>query len=172
MNSAEMLRTIVLGKNLKLNTFYAKVNKVKERTCDVEILLTGAKLTDVNLNTIGENIVIKPKKDSTVIVCKISESDYFVAHYSEIEKIILKTKDNLEIECEGKIIFNKGENTTAKADLLKSELEKMSGRIDQIISCLSTGSNSGGAVGFTGLTTITAMQKEDFSNIENNKIKH
>lgn len=75
------------------------------------------------------------------------------------------------------IIINNGNNTTAKADILKTELKKMSARIDGIIDAISNAvpvPQDGG----TGLqaTMVVALQtlvnKEDFTNIENPKIKH
>ena len=73
-------------------------------------------------------------------------------------------------------VWNSGSETTANATNLKQELSKMSARIDGIINAITSsavGSMDGGATYKTNITAaVSALQKEDFSNIIDNKIKH
>ena len=83
--------------------------------------------------------------------------------------------EDLKIISNGTIIYNKGEHTTAKADVLKKELEKMSSRLDSILSALKNASPDSAAGTFkSSLVLLLAdiKESEDFSEIENTKIKH
>jgi hypothetical protein len=63
-----------------------------------------------------------------------------------------------------------------KTQELKTQLDKLTARVDAIAGVLTTGSNGGGVVVFSGMTQpdyIQAMaDKEDFSDIENTNVTH
>ncbi|NDW10446.1 hypothetical protein [Dysgonomonas sp. 520] len=111
----------------------------------------------------NSGILITPTNESTVIVNRIGESDeLYIAMYSDVESIV----------------FDGGKNggLTITPEL-KTQLDKLTARVDGIISAIKNGKpgvqDGGTALQQTivsGLNTIT--DKENFSNIENDKIKH
>jgi hypothetical protein len=108
-------------------------------------------------------ILITPKNNSSVIVSRIGDSDeMFVEMFSEVESIM----------------FDDGQNggLTITPEL-KKQLDKMSQRIDVIYNALQnspTTAQDGGAAYKSSITGILSAMtdREDFSQIENNKIKH
>ena len=85
--------------------------------------------------------------------------------------------DGTTLEMDGdKSVWNGGSETTANATNLKQELSKMSARIDGIIQAITASavaSADGGATYKANMTAIVSdLQKEDFSNIIDDKIKH
>ena len=85
--------------------------------------------------------------------------------------------DGTTLEMDGdKSVWNGGSETTANATNLQQELTKMSGRIDAIIHAITTSAVApmdGGATYKTNMTSfVSALQKEDFSNMIDDKIKH
>lgn len=85
--------------------------------------------------------------------------------------------DGTTLEMDGsKSVWNGGSETTANATNLKQELTKMSTRIDGIIQAITTSavtSADGGAAYKANMSAIvSALQKEDFSRIIDDKIKH
>lgn len=75
-----------------------------------------------------------------------------------------------------KSVWNGGSETTANATNLKQELTKMSARIDGIIQAITASAVApmdGGATYKTNMTSVvSALQKEDFSKMIDDKIKH
>jgi hypothetical protein len=152
-------------------SFIAKVETDKMDTVDVRDFNETLYPDVRKIATQGKKGVIPVlTKGSYVIVSRISKSDeLFVSMVSEI--------DSLYINYNKEVIFNDGVNTTAKADVLKAELEKLSQRVDSIVTVLGTGTSAtGGAVSFAGMSDPTYMNamadKENFSQIENKTIKH
>ena len=83
--------------------------------------------------------------------------------------------EDLKIISSGTIIYNKGEHTLAKANILKEELGKMSSRIDGIIKALNNASPDSAAGTFKSSLVLSLKEiseSEDFSEIENTLIKH
>ena len=155
------------------NSHVCIVTAVNGATCDVKRILDDKEIKGVRLNATikaADGLVIVPQKDTTVLVTNIDGDKYFVSQFSEVEKITLNVSDKIEI--------NGGENggLTITPEL-KTQLDKMTARIDGIIDALKnaqTGTQDGGAaykgqvVGY--LSAITNV--EDFSQIENKKITH
>ncbi|MDR2009215.1 MAG: hypothetical protein LBQ22_01885 [Bacteroidales bacterium] len=186
MNEAEILRKIVLGNNNKLNSFVAKVTKVHDRTCDVDIVLTGAPLEGVKLNTAGQSIVIKPQEGSHVVVTKLSNADSFVSLYSEIEEVALDIKGNITLNVEGginidtsdDIIFNGGENggliIIEKLTEKLKELTEWCQNHKHDVSGITTTCSCGGTVSFSGEVAAPEDKTPEFNyeKYENPKIQH
>jgi hypothetical protein len=108
-------------------------------------------------------ILITPVVGSSVIVSRISESDeLFVEMFSEVESVVIDGGEH------------GGLTITPE---LKTQLGVMSGRIDGIIAAIKTGVPVAGDGGASLKATIVAaldamVRKEDFSKIENGKIRH
>jgi len=111
----------------------------------------------------AEGILIIPAVGSSVILSRLNSSDeLYVAMFSKTHKIL----------------FDGGENggLTITPEL-RTQLEKLSARVDGIIDAINNGvpgSSDGGAAllstikaGLAGITDV-----EDFSEIENEKIRH
>ncbi len=158
----------------------AKVVAVNEDTATIDVDIDGVEFPDVRLRSIitssGNRCVAIPSIDSIIHIQAIGKSNHFiVVGFSEISKVIVKIQQTEFIMDESGIVFNSGSNTTAKADILKSELEKLTARVDGIIDALNNASPDSAAGTFkSSLIPMLAsiIQKEDFSNIENKKIKH
>ena len=100
------------------NSFIAKVIEDKSDTVDVEDM-NGTKYTDVRkIATQGtQGILFKLKKDSFVIVGRISGSDeLFVVMMSEIEKVEIKVDDTADIEIGGDIAIKAKSNIDVSSD--------------------------------------------------------
>jgi hypothetical protein len=148
-----------------------------EDCCDVE---ADGEYTDVKLRSVietaGNRVVIYPKLGSVVLCGRISNTDtIYVMKVSEIAKIHIKI-GNTDVVLKGdEIVFNQGSNTTAKADILKTQLNKMSARIDGIMDALNNSAADSASGTFkSSLTPLLAsiVDKENFDDIENPKIKH
>lgn len=163
--------------------FYATVKKVdeKERTCEVEV--DGVTFSEVLLTTTAENVgmMLVPTAGSSVLVSCIAGSNrYAVSMFSQVEQILTTVgKSTIKITNE-EIIINGGTlNGLVKVDELKTNLDKMTDRIDGIITALNGGTVTTGAPD-SGAALIASIKvaleiikkKEDFSSIENTKIKH
>lgn len=85
--------------------------------------------------------------------------------------------DGTTLEMNGdKSVWNGGSETTANATNLKQELTKMSARIDGIIKAITASAVApmdGGATYKANMAAVvSALQKEDFSKMIDDKIKH
>jgi hypothetical protein len=118
---ARALRGIV-GKS-PFNTYLATVKEVSENeaVCTVKRVLDDMEIKDVKLNatiTNNEGVVIRPKKDSAVLITSIDGANWFVSQYSDIEKITIDATD--------KIIFNGGNNNgLIQIDKLTQKLNEL-----------------------------------------------
>ncbi len=156
------LRTIV--GSAPIATYAAKVTAVNGAECSVVRIADDMAIDEVKLNatcTDGRGIVIHPTVGSIVLITSIDGVQWFVSMFEQIDTIVI----------------NGGTHPICYADTLKSELQKMSNRIDVIIDALKTaltGSQDGGATYKSNIATklATITQTEDFSNIENTNIKH
>ncbi len=116
-------------------------------------------------------------------MCGIVENnpnDAFVIKATDLDEIKITDVPNIVIANTETIIINDGENggLTITPKLVE-ELQKMTARIDGIINALqnavpATGTPDSGAALILSIKTAleTIVQKEDFSRIENEKIKH
>ena len=159
----ELIRQIGGAKSTSL--FTAEVVSVQGYTCTVKV--NTLVLSDVRLRELTTDsqhlILITPKVGSNVLIADLGGElrDLAVIQFSDIEKIEL----------------GEANHTTAKADVLKAELEKMTERVDGIIDAINNavpGSSDGGAALQTSMKVAlaTITEKEDFSSIENSKILH
>ncbi len=167
---ANLLKAI-MGK-IPQNCFVAQVQKVDGATCTVVRQGDNLKIAGVRLNELSDEsvgMVIKPKADSFVLVARIDDFNYYVSLYSEI--------DSVDIQCD-KITINGGDNGgLINIEELKKQLDKMSKRIDTIIYALEnspTTAQDGGAGYKSGIVGVLEgiTEKEDFTNMEDDKIKH
>ncbi len=167
---ADSIREI-LGKMPKYS-FIAQVVEVNGATCKVARLGDNMIINNVRLNELSDEttgIVIRPKTDSCVLIAVIDDFNYYVSLYSEI--------DSVDIQCD-KITINGGDNGgLINIEELKKQLNKMTKRIDGIMSAIensTTNPQDGGATYKTGMISVlqSITDKEDFTNMEDDKIKH
>mgnify|MGYP003294270969 CR=1 FL=1 len=142
-------------------TYLAAVTDVSEQeaVCTVKRVLDDMEITDVKLNaaiTNNEGIVIRPEKDSYVLVTSIDGMNWFVSQWSKIEKI--------SIDCTDKIVINGGDN----AGIIKiNELtQKLNELVDKFNAHTHTVPN--------GTSSLTSTQASAFnkSDYEDTKITH
>lgn len=101
--------------------FYGEISEVDEgaRTCTV--VMEGISYENVLLyaveNTELKGLVLIPKVGSTVLVERIANDRYFVAMFSEIEKVLLTIGEKTKAEIsEENISIQAGNKTTVMAD--------------------------------------------------------
>lgn len=107
-------------------------------------------------------LLITPVIGSAVIATFLSRNTAFISLFSEIESVEIRGGDL------GGLI---------KIEELKSELAKLTARVDDIISAINGGvpvATDGGAALQTSIKTALALiiDKENFTNMENEKVKH
>lgn len=165
---------------------YCKICKIdavddSARTIDCTPIDGSAQILGVNLQANQDattGIVCLPKKDSHAVVAFIDKAHAVALLFDEIESIHINVGDtSIEIDNEQNITLNEGSHTAVFGDTLKQELNKMSARIDGIIDALNNGvpvPQDGGAGLQTSIKGFLAaiVQKENFDQIENDKIKH
>jgi hypothetical protein len=155
-----------------VNAIVDSVN-IDTRTCSCTVTegQTEYELLNVKLmSVIDDGLLIIPSINSQVKVIYSRDKESFVVQYSNIDKFYIDAND--------KIVFNHGENTTAKADVLKEQLNKTNELLNAIlniingppISELGNGSPSALQVSLQG--AISDKQLGDYSEIENNNILH
>ena len=155
----------------------------ENRTCDIQ-LNDALTLFNCRLNAIignyENNILILPKEGSFVAYALLDDrnTEVLVIGYTEIDKINIKIGDTTIDISNDKIELNGGLlGGLIKIEELKSQLDKMTQRIDGIMNALRnspTGSSDGGAAYKTAITTALSSitNKENFGNIEDEKITH
>lgn len=162
-------RRVETAKQAQLRFVTCKSVNWEERTMTATGVHDDVDYLDVQL---GFGYVdIKPKKD-TVCLIGILEGNEALAFLINAEDVELA-----EVNAE-QINFNGAQNGgLCNTPELKTQLEKMTSRIDGIIDALTnaqTGAQDGGAM-FKGQVVAmlqTLVNKEDFSQIENENIKH
>jgi hypothetical protein len=154
-------------------TYAAKVVSVAGAVCTVERLLDGKRMVEVRLNATindSEGLVITPAAGSYVLVSCIDGDKWFVSQFSTIEKITLNVADTIEI--------NGGTHGgLCVTPELKTQLEKMTARIDGIIDAINkavpTPQDGGTALQTTMKVQLaTLTDKENFNGIENENFTH
>ena len=152
------------------NSFIAKVVNDKADTVDVEDL-NGTKYNDVRkIATQGtQGIIFRLKKDSYIIVSRISGSDeLFVSMMSEIEKIEIIVDE---------IVINDGKNDgLVKVKSLTGKINDIEDQVNNLLTTLQGVSVALAPSGtfpfapiFSGFSPLVKTQQ---SEIENEKIKH
>jgi len=153
------------------------------RTCEVE-REDAPQLYDVRLNAFLESgndvITVYPQKGSKVL-CAIIEGDQadaYVLDCTDIEEISGQIGDVKVKMTAGGIVFNDGKlGGMVKGNELKKQLDKLTKRVDGIIQAIENGiavpQDGGTSLQKTiviGLKLLT--DKEDFGQLENDKVKH
>ncbi len=154
-----------------------------ERTCTVERddLPT---LFDVRLNATlnpGDNLVTIFPKSGSRVLCALVEgqpTDAFVLTATEPEEVSGKVGEvSLRWNAEG-VILNGGKlGGLVKAKELETQLSKLTARVDGIIGALNGGvpvAQDGGAALIASIKSAlaTLTDKENFTSLENEKVKH
>lgn len=136
---------------------------------NVAVVLLAAQYTKA-VFTIGETEIVVQDKSISIVNGKVK---------ANIAEDSLKLDvDGTTLEMDGSVsTWNGGSETTANANDLKKQLTTMSGRIDALFNAIKSGVPApmdGGAAYKASMTGIlsAASQKEDFSNIIDDKIKH
>jgi hypothetical protein len=154
-----------------------------KRTCNVT--REGLpELLNVRLNSIsepGKNVItIYPKKGSAVLCALVEnqQTDCVVISANKIEELAGEISGLKLSWTRDGIIINDGNNggLTITPELRK-QLDRNSARIDNVIEILKTSITSVSLQpnpAWVGIVTplLEALQKEDYSGIENKKVKH
>ena len=163
-------------------TFSGEVVSVDEAEKSCVVQVGNINIEDVRLNSIIQadlkSFSIVPAPKSKVLLTRIGLSNEMcIVQYSEIDKVLIEIgEQSFEMNKDG-FLFNKGENKgLIIIDELTKNLEKLTARVDTIYDGLSKLSpdppQAGSASVTSGLKAIVSPAKEDFSNIENEKVKH
>lgn len=176
----EVLRALRDHCNPGDQVIVADVIQVDQENDTVEISIDGMELSDVRLRSIidsqGNRVVVYPAVGSTVLVGRIGQSNQlYIEAVGVVDKVLCRI-GNMKLEVtEAGFVYNEGRHTTANADILKHELAKLTKRVDDLLNALNQASPDSSTGTFKAtLTPLIAsiVNKEDFSQIENDKIKH
>lgn len=141
------------------------VKSVDGDRCSVDF--AGLVISDIRLRAsladVNKKMLVVPKVGSAVIVGSLS---------GDLDNLVVLQVDEVE-----SVTVNGGElGGLVKIDELKDQLGKMSSRIDKIISALSnsgTVAQDGGAAYKSNIAmALSVLEKENFENIEDDKVKH
>ena len=180
------IKTAIQNLAKSSDEIYCKICKIdavddKTRTIDCTPIDGSAQILGVNLQANQDattGIVCLPKKNTHAVVAFLNKTHAVALLFEELESIRIDVGDSsIEIDNEKNITINEGEHTAVRGDTLKQELTKMSARIDGIIDALNNGvpvPQDGGAGLQKSIKGFLAaiVQKENFDQIENDKIKH
>lgn len=159
----ESIKNTAIGDE-RIYTTYAKVKAVDGAFCSV-IPFDGVEIIeDVELQSVTSTngLLLIPVIDSVVLVSWLSKNKPFVTMYSELETVSLRGEDF------GGLI---------KIEELKKELDIVTDRLDTLYDAINNATpvpQDGGAglQATMKVTLATQIDKEDYSNIENEKVKH
>lgn len=179
-NEDELLSGLKSLKASGNKIFVGDVTSVDYDNDTVDVEINGLEMGSCRLrgiiNSDGNKVVVYPSVGSTVLLGRIEDSnELYVQAVSEVDKVLVRLGDmKLEATDQG-FVFNEGKHTTANADILKSELNKLSKRLDDVINALNSASPDSSTGTFkASLTGLLAKitGKESFDKIEDSKIKH
>ena len=139
------------------------VKSVDGDRCSVDF--AGLVISDIRLRAsladVNKKMLVVPKVGSAVIVGSLS---------GDLDNLVVLQVDEVESVTGGEL------GGLVKIDELKDQLGKMSSRIDKIISALSnsgTVAQDGGAAYKANIAmALSVLEKENFENIEDDKVKH
>lgn len=168
----------LLGVNLQANQ--------SEKVGIVALPAVGSEVVVGYINTAVAVAVLTMEVTKTILT--IGDTEITVAD-NAVSLVTKKVKadisgDTLKFDVNGttlemdgnKTVWNGGSETTANATNLKQELTKMSARIDGIIQAITTSvvaPMDGGATYKANMATVvSALTKENFSKMIDDKIKH
>ncbi len=180
----QRLIELLLKKSLPAMVCIGTVKDVAEdkQTCTVD-REDAPTLYKVRLNAvIGEldnNVTIVPAPKSKVL-CSLIDNDVNEAYILSCEKpeeINVKLSETTLIINQEGVVINGGElGGMIKIEELVSQLEKLTARVDTIFDGFSKlvpdPPQAGSASVTSGLKAIVSPPTEDFSNIEDSKVKH
>lgn len=153
-----------------------KVESVDGETCTVTV--GELKLTDVRLRSVvngkDSKLLITPEADSYVTLIDLSGElrDLMVIGYSEIKSIDIEGSGDININCNGTITFNGGDNNgLVNIKELTNKLNKLVQKFNGHTHSVST---AGTAVAQEGTAAPVTSQASTFnkSDYEDTKIKH
>jgi hypothetical protein len=162
-NIGDLIRKLVEN-NEEVYSLPCKVVKVSADVAELAPLNGDANIFGVKLiaGTSTTSLLITPTVDSIVIATFLSKDTAFIGLYSEIDSVAIRGDQY------GGLI---------KINELTANLDKLTARVDGIISAINNGVPipQDGGVGLQ--TTIkaslaTLVNKEDFTGLENDKVKH
>lgn len=159
-------------------SYYQHIGKVTDvnldkRTCTVELRNDDADLQDVRLQAMiseDSGVVFIPEINSDVIVGYLDENEAYILKTSKVSKVEIKTS--------GEVILNGDKfGGLIKIEKLKTELAKVTQRIDTVIDILKNTVPSASLYpnpAWSGIVTpiLSVLQKESYSEIENETVKH
>ena len=173
---------------------YAKICQVSavnagRKTIDAKPVDNTAEIFDIPLqaDSAGGGIVLYPKTGSMIALVFTSKTTAIAIGYSEIERIGIKgdklnavinlVEGTIELDAEHIAMNGGGNGGLCITPELSAQLGKMTARIDGIIDAINNGvtvPQDGGAALQTSIKAGLAaiVDKEDFANIENDKITH
>lgn len=167
MNPLEQLKENIkrMGKGqVPVQTFWAKVESVDwaNKTADVKDLSADLEVFDVLLG-LG-NDFMKPAVGSNCLCGIINNQDAsaFIIYTESVEE---------------RWISGNANGGLTITPILQQELAKLTARVDGIINAINGGvpvAQDGGTALLTSIKTAlaTLVNKENFNNIENTKVKH
>lgn len=141
-------------------------------------LNNGATVEDVSvrsvINSETTGLFIEPKKGSYVVCSTVDDKmeNMRIIMFSEIENVLIMP---------GKKIQLRGDDFGGliKIEEIKTQLSKMTARIDLLYNAINagtpgTGAPDSGAALATSMKAVIAVQppKEDFNNMENKNVNH
>ena len=144
--------------------FPAEVVSIGDKSCEASYDGIEYHILLCAIDSIDNSLVIRPKVGSTIQVADLSGGEKRILlafQYTEIE--------NIEV-------FGGEKGGMCNTLELKKQLDVMSKRIDSIIDALSqspTAAQDGGAAYKSAISSaLASLDKEDFSEIEDTRIKH
>lgn len=170
----------------KVETFSATVTEVDKTVGTIKVNDGELEYTNVRLASIekadGNKLYVFPKVGSSVLVSPINEDIHklYVEAYSDVEELNLTIENtSLKVTSDGFELNGTSFGGMVKAPELKTQLDKLTKRVDDIIAAINNGIPAPGAAdGGAGLhtsikTALAAIQdKENFGEIENETVKH
>jgi hypothetical protein len=147
--------------------FSATVEKVNETSCDIksgDAILTGVKLQAFDTDN---GILIKPVKNSLVIVADLSRGkkrDLRVVLFSEIEETIFNGGNNGGVPVAEKILNN--------LESIKNYVEKMNQSLPGAFTAILAGQFANGELGAQAYNLSMSGATINLQEIENKKLKH
>ena len=176
-----------LRKRLKEETsnevfFTAIVTSINEGEDICEVDADGATYTDVKLraviDTLGNRIVIYPKKDTSVLCGRITNSNnIYIIHVSEIDKIYILIGETKVVLDKNGVVFNDGTNKgLVKAPKLVDRLNAIEKAFNELLNDYKKHNHVTPAGPSTVFVippvTIGTITTTVLGDIENIKVKH
>lgn len=159
---ARHIKSIVGDKNVIYTGRMKSVNRT-DMTCIVVLEGGGGEIeASLQVGDKSKGLVQIPKENSMVMVVIRGKSQGFVVMVEEVEEVIIRGGENGGLIKIGELVEN---------------LDKMTKRIDGIIEAIKNSTpvaQDGGASMKASIVASlnTLTEKEDFSKIENEKIRH